>query len=270
MKYFFVFLSLTTLLSLEAYAQSNAPSSRNCPKPEYPNSAKRMEIEGVTVVKFEISEEGTVSAVSIQSSSGSDELDNASIKAVKGCIFQPKFVNGVPTKQTSSLRYVWKLEGQPSFKVRDLVYQVVEKNTTEISNKNFSSFSIGELKIDNNLIPKCRFTKNQILATPINKFIQFAFNEELRKAGVYEYGKNVLTGNVKELDYSTFGSGYWNLTLELSSANGKFITNKIKIDFPVEINSTKSCDNAAEVFPKLVQQLIFEIVSNDDFKDLIN
>jgi hypothetical protein len=46
----------------------------------------------------------------VASSSGSDELDNASINSVKECIFNQKIVDGVTVKQTSMMRFTWKLE----------------------------------------------------------------------------------------------------------------------------------------------------------------
>ena len=49
----------------------------------YPESAKRMEQEGSVKVSFTVSSGGSVSGVSVSSSSGFSELDNAAVQAVK-------------------------------------------------------------------------------------------------------------------------------------------------------------------------------------------
>lgn len=65
------------------------PQLLSNPSPPYPPSARRNEIEGTVVVGLTISVNGTVESVWINSSSGSDILDQAALKAVAKWRFVP-------------------------------------------------------------------------------------------------------------------------------------------------------------------------------------
>jgi protein TonB len=119
MKISEIILYSCIFLCANSFAQGKYPIAKNCPKPEYPINARSLGHEGSTVIKFDISEDGTVGTAIIASSSGSEELDNASINLVKECIFNQKIVDGVSVKQTSMMRLTWKLEDN-YFKPRKL------------------------------------------------------------------------------------------------------------------------------------------------------
>jgi TonB family protein len=109
MKISDLILYFCIFLSANSFAQDKYAIAKNCPKPEYPTNSRSLGHEGATVVKFDISEDGTVGAAMVSSSSGSEELDNASINLVKECIFNQKIVDGISVKQTSMMRIRWKL-----------------------------------------------------------------------------------------------------------------------------------------------------------------
>jgi protein TonB len=50
----------------------------------YPMAARRMGIEGKTVVRFKLKPGGQVEAVEVAESSGSDILDKASVETIRG------------------------------------------------------------------------------------------------------------------------------------------------------------------------------------------
>jgi len=58
-------------------------------KPEYPESARRAGIQGVTRLRFEVLATGEVGRVLVDESAGSAELDRAAIEAVKRWRFEP-------------------------------------------------------------------------------------------------------------------------------------------------------------------------------------
>jgi len=58
-------------------------------KPAYPESARRAGIEGTSMLKFEITESGTVSKITVEKSSGHEGLDRAAIAAVQRWRFEP-------------------------------------------------------------------------------------------------------------------------------------------------------------------------------------
>ena len=58
-------------------------------KPTYPESARRAGIEGTSLLRFEITEGGTVSRITVEKSAGHEELDRAAIAAVQKWRFEP-------------------------------------------------------------------------------------------------------------------------------------------------------------------------------------
>jgi periplasmic protein TonB len=58
-------------------------------KPTYPESARRAGIEGTSLLRFEITEGGTVNKITVEKSAGHEELDRAAMAAVKQWRFDP-------------------------------------------------------------------------------------------------------------------------------------------------------------------------------------
>ncbi|HEU4851786.1 MAG TPA: energy transducer TonB [Telluria sp.] len=87
-------------------AEKLAAKSRPCPQPEYPHGAMKRGEQGVTKVRFMVEPDGFVSNVSIAVSSGSAQLDEASISTIGGCWFEPAKHGLSEWMETS---YTWKL-----------------------------------------------------------------------------------------------------------------------------------------------------------------
>jgi protein TonB len=85
-----------------------------CRFPEYPPAAKRAEEQGTVIVQFLVGSDGKVKESKIQSSSGSQRLDEAARIALSLCKFTPATVDGkpVPDDTWTSFKYVWKLEDE--------------------------------------------------------------------------------------------------------------------------------------------------------------
>ena len=58
-------------------------------KPTYPESARRAGIEGTSLLRFEITEGGMVSKITVEQSAGHEDLDRAAIAAVQKWRFEP-------------------------------------------------------------------------------------------------------------------------------------------------------------------------------------
>ena len=58
-------------------------------KPVYPESARRAGIEGTSLLRFEINEQGMVSKVTVEKSAGHEELDRAAVAAIQRWRFEP-------------------------------------------------------------------------------------------------------------------------------------------------------------------------------------
>ena len=58
-------------------------------KPHYPESARRAGVQGITLLKLRVLENGKVGEVQIEQSAGHADLDNAAVDAVKRWLFEP-------------------------------------------------------------------------------------------------------------------------------------------------------------------------------------
>ncbi|MGA9794281.1 MAG: energy transducer TonB [Rhizomicrobium sp.] len=84
----------------------------NCAARYYPAMAVRLGHQGETLVKVEVSAQGTVTNVTLAKSSGYDELDEAAIRCVtNGWHYNPATQNGQPVAGTREAGIVWKLSG---------------------------------------------------------------------------------------------------------------------------------------------------------------
>ncbi|MTV41367.1 energy transducer TonB [Duganella radicis] len=82
----------------------------SCMQPQWPAEARRYEIEGVTTIRFEIGADGAVRNPAVARGSGWQILDDAAIRGIQQCRFQP----GLPAARDGTvfpLQYVWKLDG---------------------------------------------------------------------------------------------------------------------------------------------------------------
>jgi protein TonB len=85
-------------------------AAKNCSKPEYPATSKRLEEEGLVLLRFMIDEDGKVIESRIETSSGYARLDEAARAALSRCQFKPGTADGKPERSWASLKYVWRLE----------------------------------------------------------------------------------------------------------------------------------------------------------------
>jgi len=58
-------------------------------KPVYPESARRAGIEGTSLLRFEINEQGMVNKVTVEKSAGHEDLDRAAVAAIQRWRFEP-------------------------------------------------------------------------------------------------------------------------------------------------------------------------------------
>jgi len=80
------------------------------PQPRYPMSARRRGEQGTVVLKVLVTAEGQAGSVSVQSSSGSQALDQAALEAVKNWKFVPARQGTQPVEGWHLVPIVFKLE----------------------------------------------------------------------------------------------------------------------------------------------------------------
>ena len=104
-------LALTAALGILAFPMAGAawaaeplrvggdvqrPEALQTTQPVYPEEARKEKLEGITVVKTVIDEQGIVRDPSIETSSGHASLDQAALDAVSTWRFKPATLKGKP------------------------------------------------------------------------------------------------------------------------------------------------------------------------------
>ncbi len=75
------------------------------PMPTYPRTSRRLREEGSVLVRVLINARGLVESASIEKSSGSERLDEASLAAARRGRFKPYTVNGVATPAYTNIPF---------------------------------------------------------------------------------------------------------------------------------------------------------------------
>jgi TonB family protein len=75
----------------------------------YPRLAVRLHEKGVTTLSIHVTATGTVADIAVKKSSGSDELDRASIKCAQAWKLHPATQNGIPVEATIERSLRWDL-----------------------------------------------------------------------------------------------------------------------------------------------------------------
>jgi len=83
------------------------PSNR---RPHYPLASRRMGEQGTVVLRVDVSAEGSVDKLDIETSSGSNRLDRAATSTVAQWRFQPARRGSVAVASTLPIRIVFRLE----------------------------------------------------------------------------------------------------------------------------------------------------------------
>ena len=100
-----VFLTAALLL---VSVRSDAAPTVSCAKPEWPQEARRYELEGTTTLSFVVGLDGKPVSAKVEKSSGWSILDKASLIGLSRCVFPKPEAEG-PPKPT---QFVWRLNGE--------------------------------------------------------------------------------------------------------------------------------------------------------------
>ena len=86
------------------------PSPRRAIRPEYPRGARQRGEQGDVVLEIGVSAEGTVDRVSVVSSCGYAELDEAAVRAARAARFTPAKSGRDPVASTARLTLTFRLK----------------------------------------------------------------------------------------------------------------------------------------------------------------
>lgn len=84
-------------------------SASTCTTPEWPREARRYEVDGTTVVHFQIGADGNIDDAKVVKSSSWSLLDDAAVRSLVTCKFKPGLDQAVG--MTYPIQFVWTLLG---------------------------------------------------------------------------------------------------------------------------------------------------------------
>jgi hypothetical protein len=119
--------------------------------------------------------------------------------------------------------------------------------------------------------PNCRLM-GPVSVSPgksIGAYIQEAFQEELFAAGVYSAtSKSTITGVINKLNFSSTGTGSWDIGMTVSSSNGISYAVLINYPFRTSFDAISACKNVADAFGPATQELLKQVINNPQFTSL--
>ncbi len=116
----------------------------------------------------------------------------------------------------------------------------------------------------------CRAAGPVTVSPSFESYIEKAFIDELKLAGVYDPNSSItLSGKLEEIDFSSgITDGKWMFTLLLSNARGEAFTTKSIFGFSGSFVADKACQEVAQAFGPAVQKLIEDVVRDPKFKQI--
>ena len=101
------------------------------------------------------------------------------------------------------------------------------------------------------------------------EFVRSALISEMKLAEAYSDNSEVtLMGNLNSIDFSST-SGEWNLSLTVTSSNGKSITTDVMYDYTTSYFGETACNQTAQALMPAVQNLITKVIQHEEFPMLM-
>lgn len=118
----------------------------------------------------------------------------------------------------------------------------------------------------------CRAAGPVTVSPSFEDYIEKAFIDELKLAGVYDPGsKLALSGKLEEIDFSSgITDGKWAFTMTMSNSRNESYTVSSAYGFSGSFVADKACQETAQAFGPAVQKLIEDIVRHPSFKQVSN
>lgn len=96
-----------------AFPATLLASPESCTTPEWPREARRYEVEGITVLHFQIGEDGAIEGAKVAKTSSWKLLDDAALQSLVKCKFKPG-MDASERGKTFPVQFVWSFSGPPS------------------------------------------------------------------------------------------------------------------------------------------------------------
>jgi protein TonB len=119
-----------------AFPANLLASPASCTTPAWPKEARRYEVEGISVVHFQIGEDGAVEDAKVVRSSSWKLLDDAALQSLVKCRFKPG-MDSAEREKIFPVQFVWTLSGPASVRP-----QLIEGSCSPSSRfSNFQEFN---------------------------------------------------------------------------------------------------------------------------------
>ena len=157
----------------------------------------------------------------------------------------------------------------PKYSISEDV-SVTLNNLRAIKNK----ISVGQFMTNPDITNESFWCRGQVKIeapnnTTYSDYIRRAFITELRNAQLYDQNATIiLTGNIESLNVSSI-IGVWDISIQLTSSNGKSIVAKDRVEFSPGIDTIAACDRVANNFMTVTQGVLGKLVNNPNFKELL-
>ncbi len=103
------------------------------------------------------------------------------------------------------------------------------------------------------------------------QYIKEALQEELFTAGVYAPdAPTVIGGTLTSLSFSSITPANWTIAMAVKSNTSPGYTVSVKYEYGTSWSAYSACKNVADAFGPAVQELLKQVVSNPQFKTLVN
>jgi len=145
--------------------------------------------------------------------------------------------------------------------------KAVSASATPVNIGKFTATNEGESKV------MCR------LATPVGtpdgmtfaKYIEDALSTELEMGNMIDpKSKITVTGNLDSIYGSTtLGNAYWDFKLKVISSNGKSFDIASRYDYESSFSAYSACSEMQRSYLPAVQELVNKIITNPQFKELL-
>lgn len=153
-------------------------------------------------------------------------------------------------------------------------YGAAVQNVETIKTYNLKPVSVG--KFQSNEPGKasitCRAAGPVTVAPSFESYIEKAFIDELKLAGIYDPASAlVLTGRLEQVDFSSgITDGNWTFTLTMTNARKEQFKTVSKFSFSGSFVADKACQEVAQAFGPAVQKLVGDVVRDPQFRKVAN
>jgi len=153
------------------------------------------------------------------------------------------------------------------------VYSVSADNVVRLREFSDIKVNIGNFTADssdeNHILCRLGDTITTPMGEPFELYIQKAFEEEFKMAGIYSKNANItITGHLNSINGFS-APARWNIDMTVSSNTGKSFKVFTSKRYPSVYSGNTACNNMAREFMPAVRQFINEVVNNNDFAGLL-